>query len=283
MVTGSRRDNNTSYFQKGLSEWWNQESEYLIQRIEKWTGFSRGYNRLKTIKSIDDDDCEIDENLYYKRKKITEKNKINCCGKFNYQSNNNFDNTCLETYRYDHSIYFKTIGDIKNSKNNNQIDDKHDNISNKTKTLLNNEENIEWNIKMNDNYLNYCYNSNDEILNDNYNYLKNYNNNNDDFQKYLRTVWPNINEFIEDEANKDDDDIENDNSIEFKNNTQLKNHDKSLSRFFKSRKINKSQKYHSKEIISWPSVIFNYNNNMDQESSKTSPHQRDFNIQLNHY
>lgn len=272
MVIGSRRDNNSSYFQKGLSEWWNQESEYLLQRIEKWTGFSRGYNRLKTIKSIDDDDCEIE------RKKITEKNKINCCGKFNYQSNNNFDNTCLETYRYDHSIYFKTIGDIKSSKNNHQIDDKHDNILDKTKTHLNNEKNIELNIKMNDNYLNYCYNSNDEISNNNYNYLKNHDNINDDFQKYLRTVWPNINEFIEDEANKDtDDDIENDNSV------KLKNHDKNLSRFFKSRKIDKSSKYHSKEIISWPSVIFNYNNNMDSETSTTPPHQRAFDIQLNHY
>lgn len=46
-----------------------------------------------------------------------EETKLNC-STFNYQSNSKLDSTCLETYRYDHSIYFKTIGDIRNDKNN---------------------------------------------------------------------------------------------------------------------------------------------------------------------
>lgn len=62
--------------------------------------------------------------------------KINCCGTFNYQSNSKLDSNCLETYRYDHSIYFKTIGDIRSDKRNqNQIQDS---------TSVNSEGQIEW-------------------------------------------------------------------------------------------------------------------------------------------
>lgn len=62
--------------------------------------------------------------------------KINCCGTFNYQSNSKLDSNCLEMYRYDHSIYFKTIGDIRS--------DKKDRNQNQDSTSVNSEEQ-EWN------------------------------------------------------------------------------------------------------------------------------------------
>lgn len=62
--------------------------------------------------------------------------KINCCGTFNYQSNNRLDSNCLETYRYDHSIYFKTIGDIRNDKRNQN--------QNQDSASVSSEEQIEW-------------------------------------------------------------------------------------------------------------------------------------------
>lgn len=72
-----------------------------------------------------------------RRKSQTENAKINCCGTFSYQSNKQLDNNCLETYQYDHSIYFKTIGDIR--KNKKSISDEiKDNIS------ISSEELVEW-------------------------------------------------------------------------------------------------------------------------------------------
>lgn len=62
--------------------------------------------------------------------------KINCCGTFNYQSNNRLDSNCLETYRYDHSIYFKTIGDIRSDKRNQN--------QNQDSASVSSEEQIEW-------------------------------------------------------------------------------------------------------------------------------------------
>lgn len=66
--------------------------------------------------------------------------KINCCGTFNYQSNSKLDNNCLETYRYDHSIYFKTIGDIRN--------DKRDYNQNQDSASVSSEEQIEWDANL---------------------------------------------------------------------------------------------------------------------------------------
>ncbi|KAK0179827.1 hypothetical protein PV327_005539 [Microctonus hyperodae] len=126
--------------QKGLSEWWSEESEYLFRRIERWAACARGYNRLKsirisrarmTMKEKPHDDlywCGSSTNNYSLRRSRSpdETRRINCCGgTFNYQSNSYFNSTCLDTYRYDHSIYFKTIGDIKNSKRklNNNINE----------------------------------------------------------------------------------------------------------------------------------------------------------------
>ncbi|KAH0944649.1 hypothetical protein HN011_008937 [Eciton burchellii] len=57
----------------------------------------------------------------YKQKWSSEETKINllssCTTVFNYHSNSKLDNNCLEIFRYDHSIYFKTIGEMRNNKN----------------------------------------------------------------------------------------------------------------------------------------------------------------------
>lgn len=128
---------------RGLSEWWSEETEYILQRIERWAALARGYNRLRSQRlsrgrltmqeeqeprwSISSNKIVIEDpnwsprfhNLRrsHRRKSRSDENcRINCCGTFNYQSSCNLDSNCLENYRYDHSIYFKTIGDIKSSK-----------------------------------------------------------------------------------------------------------------------------------------------------------------------
>ncbi|XP_012287043.1 uncharacterized protein LOC105703313 [Orussus abietinus] len=131
-----------SSLQKGLSEWWNEETEYVFQRIERWAALARGYNRLRSQRlsrgrltmqeeqesrwSISSNKLVIDDPSWsphfhtmkrsHRRKSRPEETKINCCGTFNYQSNGDLDSTCLETYRYDHSIYFKTVGEIRSSR-----------------------------------------------------------------------------------------------------------------------------------------------------------------------
>ncbi|XP_031848649.1 uncharacterized protein LOC116434056 [Nomia melanderi] len=155
--------------QKGLTEWWNEETEYMLQRIERWAAYARGYNRLRsqrlsrgrmTMQSGQEPRWSVSSNKLIiedpswsprfhalkksRRKSRPEETKINCCGTFNYQSNSNLDSNCLETYRYDHSIYFKTIGDIKNSKKDlveEAKDDKEDRIS------VSSEELVEWDAK----------------------------------------------------------------------------------------------------------------------------------------
>ncbi|XP_014469376.1 PREDICTED: uncharacterized protein LOC106741660 [Dinoponera quadriceps] len=130
--------------QRGLSEWWSEETEYMIQRIERWTVFVRGYNRLRSQRwskdqskdrpqehhrdsswnvssrkpSVDETTCtsRFCDTEWSRRKARPEETRINCCGTFNYQSSSELDSNCLETYRYDHSIYFKTIGDIRNDR-----------------------------------------------------------------------------------------------------------------------------------------------------------------------
>lgn len=155
--------------QKGLAEWWNEETEYVLQRIERWAAYARGYNRLRsqrlsrgrmTMQSGQESRWSVSSNKLIiedpswsprfhalkksRRKSRPEEAKINCCGTFNYQSNSNLDSNCLETYRYDHSIYFKTIGDIKNGKKDlaeEAKDDKEDRIS------VSSEELVEWDVK----------------------------------------------------------------------------------------------------------------------------------------
>lgn len=123
--------------QRGLSEWWSEETEYMFQRIERWAAFARGYNRLRSHRWFKDERttqerqdtsglakpsvegtsrfCNIEQS---RRKSHSEENRINCCGTSNYQSNSKLDSNCLDMYRYDHSIYFKTIGDIRSGKIN---------------------------------------------------------------------------------------------------------------------------------------------------------------------
>lgn len=113
--------------QKGLSEWWSEETEYVLQRIEKWTTFISGYNLLRS-QSL----------KWSKWKSCPEETKINCCSTFNYQSNSKLESNCLETYRYDHSIYFKTIGDIRSNKRDVNRDLEQDRMS----TIS--EELVEW-------------------------------------------------------------------------------------------------------------------------------------------
>ncbi|KOC62826.1 hypothetical protein WH47_02529 [Habropoda laboriosa] len=156
-------------FQKGLSEWWNEETEYIFQRIERWAAYARGYNRLRSQRlsrgrmtmqggqeprwNICSNKLIVDDSSWNpsfhtlkksQRKPQQEEMKINCCGTFNYQSNSNLDSTCLETYRYDHSIYFKTIGDIKNGKKEaaDARNEQDDRIS------VSSEEVMEWDVSM---------------------------------------------------------------------------------------------------------------------------------------
>ncbi|EZA62207.1 uncharacterized protein LOC105279116 [Ooceraea biroi] len=120
---------------RSLSEWWSEETEYVFQRIEKWIAFARGYNRLRSLRWLKNQQmmqvpsCNVPSNdtacssQFYslkrsKQKWNPEEIKINCCDTFNYQSNSKLDSNCLEAYRYDYSIYFKTIGDIRKDKNN---------------------------------------------------------------------------------------------------------------------------------------------------------------------
>ncbi|XP_043605519.1 uncharacterized protein LOC122577872 [Bombus pyrosoma] len=153
--------------QKGLSEWWNEETEYIFQRIERWAAYARGYNRLRSQRlsrgrmtmqggqeprwSISSnkliiDDCSWSPRFHSlkksRRKSRPEETKIDCCATLNYQSNSNLDSSCLETYRYDHSIYFKTIGDIKNDKKHVNVttNGEEDGIS------VSSEELVEWHV-----------------------------------------------------------------------------------------------------------------------------------------
>ncbi|XP_033330615.2 uncharacterized protein LOC117222797 [Megalopta genalis] len=155
--------------QKGLTEWWNEETEYVLQRIERWAAYARGYNRLRSQRlsrgrmtmqtgqeprwSVSSNKLIIDDMSWSprfhtfkksRRKSRPEETKINCCGTFNYQSNSNLDSNCLETYRYDHSIYFKTVGDIRNSKKNlaeKTKNEQEDGIS------VSSDELVEWDVK----------------------------------------------------------------------------------------------------------------------------------------
>lgn len=98
-------------------------------------------NQQATLESADEAICTPQFYSFKRsrRKSSPEETKINCCGTFNYQSNSKLDSNCLETYRYDHSIYFKTIGDIRSDKRDfrNQDDEK---------VSISSEELVEWDI-----------------------------------------------------------------------------------------------------------------------------------------
>ncbi|XP_067211223.1 uncharacterized protein [Linepithema humile] len=137
--------------QKGLSEWWSEETEYVFQRIERWAAFARGYYRLRSQRWSKNQQATQESSgetactpQFYslkrsRRKSGPEETKINCCGTFNYQSNSKLDSNCLETYRYDHSIYFKTIGDIRSDKRDFRDQDEE-------KVSISSEELVEWDV-----------------------------------------------------------------------------------------------------------------------------------------
>lgn len=132
--------------QRAFTEWWSEETEYIFQRIEHWAACAKGYNRLRSQKiprsqttmkeenssslssrwSIAGNKLFIEESSFnprlqplnrsHARQLQHEELKLNCCGTLNYRSNGKLDSNCLETYSYDHSIYFKTIGDLKKSR-----------------------------------------------------------------------------------------------------------------------------------------------------------------------
>ncbi|KYM93172.1 hypothetical protein ALC53_00107 [Atta colombica] len=123
-------ENRDLMVKKNLSEWWSEETEYIFQRIERWAAFARGYNRFRSQRWFENQQTRQDnwnmssdetpikfQSLKQSRWKLSpEEIKINCCGTFNYQSNSKLDSNCLKMHQYDHSIYFKTIGDIRSEK-----------------------------------------------------------------------------------------------------------------------------------------------------------------------
>lgn len=106
-------------FYKNLFDWLNEETEQVFHRFERWTSCARGYNRLNqgnNNNSQNPSDCQ------------NEQSKLNCCGaSLDYKSGSNLEINPLETYSLDHSIYFKTIGEIRKNKtdynNNTEADE----------------------------------------------------------------------------------------------------------------------------------------------------------------
>ncbi|KAF7384887.1 hypothetical protein HZH66_011973 [Vespula vulgaris] len=153
-VTTNFDETNTALFYKGLFEWWNEETEYLFQRIQRWATLTRGYDRLRSerlskgrltmhaesgskwnfssnkqiflrTKEYFIEESSWSPSFYIlkrnqRRSRQEEKIKINrnADNVLGYRTNDNLDSTCLENYRYDNSIYFKTIGEIRNDKKN---------------------------------------------------------------------------------------------------------------------------------------------------------------------
>lgn len=108
--------------QSGQERRWSISSNKLVIDDSSWSP------RFHTLKKS-------------RRKSRPEETKINCCGTFNYQSSSNLDSSCLESYRYDHSIYFKTIGDIKNGKKETSKGVEEDRVS------ISSEELVEWDVE----------------------------------------------------------------------------------------------------------------------------------------
>ncbi|XP_051154205.1 uncharacterized protein LOC127277270 [Leptopilina boulardi] len=215
--------------QRALFEWWNEETEYFFQRIEHWAACARGYNRLRSQKntrnkmkiikeenslssrwSIAGNKLFIEEtsfnprlqplNRSYARQSEHEELKLNCCGTLNYRSNGKLDSTCLETYSYDHSIYFKTIGDLRRNRDE-IINESSLKIDEKCDIELNDDEIEEFcqiNVEKFDENANIYQDSDIEKNN-----LENWNNNNNgkmrDFRKIGKyqqvagdEIWPGV-------------------------------------------------------------------------------------------
>ncbi|XP_014223590.1 uncharacterized protein LOC106650198 [Trichogramma pretiosum] len=131
-------------FSRQLSSWWSEEAEYVLQRIERWAAYARGYNRLRSVrlspgrmtmqdepearwtinKSTQRLEVEEDWAPSFTRRRgggpIQERSRLNCCP-MDYKSAGKLESRCLEEYSMDHSIYFKTIGDLRQSNSNRSI------------------------------------------------------------------------------------------------------------------------------------------------------------------
>ena len=122
---------------RNLTTWWSEETEHVLQRIERWAAYARGYNRLKSVRlspgrmtmqdepearwSINEATRRIQVDSGWapsfrnnsRRSATAERSRLNRLPT-GYSSNGNLDTNCLESYAMDHSIFFKTIGDLRN-------------------------------------------------------------------------------------------------------------------------------------------------------------------------
>lgn len=277
VVIGRTEDIGTS-FQKGFTEWWSEESEYILQRIERWTIIARGYNRLRTERStrahttshdLQDSRWPVNVNTLNRchRRPGTpeETRRINCCGTFNYQSNNRIDSTCLETYRYDHSIYFKTIGDIRSSKSkesNLQDYCNNDNLDLNLKVLA---KSPSFNTNNEHNHYPSVVAANGDVR---WDYLDQ-DQDDPELDQIFRNAWPIVDlAKLEIESNQTADDQLNNNN---NNNSVLNNNvspnsgqafTRSLS-YGKSRRSSKTVRQpmiHGENNVAWPGVLLSYKN-----------------------
>ena len=160
----TQEDSSTSGFSfpKNLSVWWSEETEYVLQRIERWAACARGYNRLRSVRlspgrmTMQEEPENrwsisratnrlVVENSWspsfrgrrkpqqQQQQEPSEQARLRCCalGNLDYKSNGNLGSNVLEEYSLDHSIYFKTIGEIRSelrpaSKNETTTSDHND-------------------------------------------------------------------------------------------------------------------------------------------------------------
>ncbi|XP_071629065.1 uncharacterized protein [Temnothorax longispinosus] len=294
-------ENRETMVQKGLSEWWSEETEYVFQRIERWAAFARGYNRLRSQRwfknrqtiqeswgvSSDETPPRFHSLKRSKWKSGSEEIKINCCGTFNYQSSGKLDSNCLETYRYDHSIYFKTIGDIRN--------DKRDQNENQDSASISSEEQVEWDASsLNDSISNKLFSEETNNISDTVAERED--------NRRTQNAWPIVDlskldlnlidnrgrdEWLsrptdEDNRGKDGRQTENNNVIFLDNLKDKVNKEdqedgskgqERPNRFHSFRKTKRSSKnLRQSSIISennviWPGVLLNYTNNFDVASN----------------
>lgn len=262
--------------QRALSEWWTEETEYLFRRIEHWAACARGYNRLRTQRisrsrvtmkdenstssrwSIAGNKLFIEESSFNPRlqplnrshasKSQHEELKLNCCGTLNYRSNAKLDSTCLETYSYDHSIYFKTIGDLKRNKDQESNDQSSENSQD---FKIYDNEKIE---KKSENGKQY-----NQLI-----FIESFNDENEEFsrneidQKLMKNLDENAN-MNEMEENQEEEDVN-------LNISEKGNQDETKEYFSARRKIGEYQQVAGDEII-WPGVLVSYRKNIDPTSS----------------
>lgn len=307
-------------FHKGLSEWWSEETENVFQRIERWAAFARGYNRLRSERlskgrltmheeqesrwSISSNKLIIDDPSWgpafhtfkrsRRRSRQEEEIKINRYteGVLGYRSNASLDSTCLETYRYDHSIYFKTIGEIRNGKKNcaeSDGDPKEKSIDGEN--VDQEEEDVE--------EATFVYNS----VNDRF-YLETNDSSNNNFESSRNAigVWPivdltklNLNKQITDTVNPRKNEVDwssnevNNNYVEIINSMKIdtkddykgggsrKDQDGNKGIFaFKmkhrsSRTVKRSTVCGENNVL-WPGILLNYTRNVDPSSSASLHH-----------